>query len=334
MAWSLGKVGPVALGISVAAGVLGIADAAWARKSTDKLNVAVVAVNYNSPTIQEMSDTVMADCKKRGWTCELHDGKGDQVATNNAAINFINRKFDAIINIASDNNQMGAVIKAANEAKVPFVSAFSGDVPGVTADIGAAGAVDGVIVANEMKSQINYKGHVVLFNWNVLPTLRDRTQGVKAAMFDAKGVKLTEVEVKVPGQVEDVLNRMTALLQSNKDINGVIVGWDELATGAVRAIEQAGLRDKIKVMGMDGIQPVYDMMRKGNSPYVMSMAYSKKAIALKTSEVVAAVIDGKKVPFRALWTRTCVVTKDNLPAQGLDPDFRMCSPFTGEVSTN
>jgi hypothetical protein len=49
---------------------------------------------------------------------------------------------------------------------------------------------------------------------------------------------------------------------------------------------------------------------------------------------VAAVIDGKKVPFRALWTRTCVVTKDNLPAQGLDPDFRMCSPFTGEVRTN
>ncbi|MCA3130492.1 MAG: sugar ABC transporter substrate-binding protein [Betaproteobacteria bacterium] len=323
---------PLAAGVAVAAALCVSSGAALAaKKSTDKLNVAVVAVNYNSPTIQEMSDTVMADCKKRGWTCELHDGKGDQVATNNAAINFINRKFDAIINIASDNNQMGAVIKAANAASIPFVSAFSGDVPGVTADIGASGAVDGVIVGNEMKSSLDYKGHVVLFNWNVLPTLRDRTQGVKAALFDAKGIKVTEVEVKVPGQVEDVLNRMRALLQANKDINGVIVGWDELGPPAVRAIEEAGLAGKVRVMGMDGIQPVYDLMRKGNSSYVMSVAYSKRSIALKTSEVVASVIDGKKVPFRALMTRTCVVTKDTLPAAGQDPDFSKCTPFTGEV---
>ena len=326
---SLGSVKPLAV-VAAVAFAFG-AGSAQAAKSTDKLNVGVVAVNYNSPTIFEMSQVVLADCKKRNWNCEVFDGKGDQVATNNAAINFISRKFQAIINIASDNNQMSAVIKAANDAKVPFVSAFSGDVPGITADIGASGAVDGVLVANEMKSAINYKGHVVLFNWNVLPTLRDRTKGVKAAMLDAKGIKLTEIEVKVPGQVEDTLNRLTALLQSNKDVNGVIVGWDELAAGAVRAIEQAGMADKIRVMGMDGIQPVYDLMRKGNSPYVMSVAYSKKAIAEKTIEVVADVIDGKKVPFRALWTRTCLVTKDILPAAGQDPDFRKCTPFSGEV---
>ncbi|MEO6025025.1 MAG: hypothetical protein ABIP64_18320 [Burkholderiales bacterium] len=70
---------------------------------------------------------------------------------------------------------MGALIKAANEAKIPFVSAFSVDVPAITADIGANGVSDGAILAAEMKSAINYKGHIVLFNWNVLPTLRDRT---------------------------------------------------------------------------------------------------------------------------------------------------------------
>lgn len=321
-------VNPIAVGVAmlVAFG----AQEAVAKKSTDKLNVAVVAVNYNSPTIQEMSDVAMKDCKARGWTCELHDGKGDQVATNNAAINFINRKFDAIINIASDNNQMGAVIKAANEAKIPFVSAFSGDVPGVTADIGANGVSDGAILAAEMKSAINYKGHMVLFNWNVLPTLRDRTQGVKASMVDAKNIKVTEVEVKVPGQVEDVYNRLTALLQGEKDINAVVVGWDELGAPAVRAIEAAGMKDKIKVFGMDGIQPVYDLMRKG-SPYTMSVAYSKKSIAEKTVNVVADVIDGKKLPFRALWTRTCLVTKEIVPAAGQDMDFKTCTPFSGEV---
>ena len=309
----------------------GVATSAVAKKATDKLNVAVLAVNYNSPSISLMATVAMADCKRRGWNCELHDGKGDQVATNNAAINFINRKVDAVVNIASDNNQMGAVIKAANAANIPFVSAFSGDVPGITADIGANGVVDGALTATELKSLVNNKGHIVKLNWTVLPVLRDRDNGFKAVMSSAKDIKVTEVEVKVPGQVEDVFNQLTNILASNKDVTGVWVGWDELATPAVRAIERAGMKDKIKVVGMDGIDEVLELLRKGGSPYVLTVAYSHKSIAEKSIQVVADVIDGKKIPFRALMTRTCLVTRDLVPAAGSAVDFKSCTPFSAEI---
>ena len=308
-----------------------IATPAMAKKATDKLNVAVLAVNYNSPSIYLMATVAMADCKRRGWTCELHDGKGDQVATNNAAINFINRKVDAVVNIASDNNQMGAVIKAANAANIPFVSAFSGDVPGITADVGANGVVDGAITATELKSLVNNKGHIVKLNWTVLPVLRDRDNGFKAVMSGAKDIKVTEVEVKVPGQVEDVFNQLTNILASNKDVTGVWVGWDELATPAVRAIERAGMKDKIKVVGMDGTEEVMELLRKGGSPYVLTEAYSHKAIAEKTMQVVADVVDGKKIPFRALMTRTCLVNHELAPAAGATIDFKTCTPFSAEI---
>lgn len=309
----------------------GGATPALAKKSTDKLNVAVLAVNYNSPSITTMTVAALADCKRRGWTCELHDGKGDQVATNNAGINFINRKFDAIINIASDNNQMGAVIKAANAAKVPFVSAFSGDVPGITADVSANGVVDGALTATELKSSLNNKGHIIKLNWNVLPVLHDRDNGFKAVMSSAKDIKVTEVEVKVPGQVEDVFNQLTNILASNKDVTGVWVGWDELATPAVRAIERAGMKDKIKVVGIDGIDEVMDLLRKDNSPYLLSVAYSHKLSAEKTVQVVADVIDGKKLAFRALMTRTCLVNRDSVPAAGAAINFKTCTPFSAEM---
>ena len=309
----------------------GVTTSALAKKATDKLNVAVLAVNYNSPSITLMANTAMADCKSRGWTCELHDGKGDQVATNNAAINFINRKFDALINIASDNNQMGAVIKAANAANIPFVSTFSGDVPGITADISANGVVDGALTATELKSLVNNKGHIVKLNWNVLPVLHDRDNGFKAVMSSVKDIKVTEVEVKVPGQVEDVFNQLTNILASNKDVTGVWVGWDELATPAVRAIERAGMKDKIKLVGIDGIDEVLDLLRKGGSPYVLSVAYSHKSIAEKAIAVVADVVDGKKLPYRALMARTCLVNHDSVPAVGAAVNFKTCTPFSSEM---
>ena len=321
----------LACAVTAAAACL-VAAPAVAKTSTEPLNVAILAVNYNSPSIFKMVQIAQEDCKRRGWKCEVHDGKGDLVATNNAAVNFVNRKFDAIVNIASDNNQLGAAIKAANAGKVPFVSTFSGDVPGIVADIGANGVVDGALTATELKSLLNNTGHVVKLNWRVLPVLNDRDLGFKSVMGTSKSIKLTEVEVKVPGQVEDVFNQLTNILASNKDVTGVWVGWDELATPAVRAIERAGMKDKIKVVGMDGIDEVLEMLRKADSPYVLSVAYSHKVVTDKAMQVVADVVDGKKIPFRAQMTRTCLVNKDIVPAAGRVVDFKSCTPFSAEVS--
>src|SRR5882757_3674606 len=74
------------------------------------IKVGIVAVNQNSPTINRMVVTATEAAKAKGWTVENFDGQGDQVATNNAAMAFIDRGFNAIINIASPNPQMTAVI--------------------------------------------------------------------------------------------------------------------------------------------------------------------------------------------------------------------------------
>src|SRR3984893_13713564 len=108
-----------------------------ADKSKGPLKVAIFSVNAASPTIHTMIESATEAAKARGWTVESYDGNGDQVATNNQANTFITRGFDALINVASDNNQMGGVIANADKPRIPFVSTFSGMVPGITVDIGS-----------------------------------------------------------------------------------------------------------------------------------------------------------------------------------------------------
>ena len=121
-----------------------------ADKSKGPLKVAVFSVNAASPTIHAMIESAIAAAKERGWTVEMYDGNGDQVATNNQVNTYITRGFDALINVASDNNQMGGVIANANKAKIPFVSTFSGMVPGITVDIGSNNVADGVFAASAL----------------------------------------------------------------------------------------------------------------------------------------------------------------------------------------
>jgi ABC-type sugar transport system substrate-binding protein len=316
------KLLPVALAV---AGTIAAAAHAFAAD----VKVGIVAVNYNSPTINRMVVAAEAAAKKLGWTVETFDGQGDQVATNNAAIAYIDRGFNAIINIASANPQMGAVIKKANEAKIPFVSTFSGLVPGITADIGSNNTADGVIATTEMLGRLEGRGHVVKLNWNVLPALRERDHGFKAAVADYPDLKVTEIEVKVPGQVEDAYNQMSNLLLSNPDIKAVWTGWDELAPAVVRAIEQAGRSKDIFVVSMDGDQPVFDLIRKGG-PMALTVAYDVDRMGVLAVDVTAQALKGSLPVSKALALKPCLVTKASVPEAGKSPDFKTCTLFSGE----
>lgn len=311
-------------------GGLVVGPAAAEDKSKTNLKVLVFSVNGASPTIKQMIDAATENAKKRGWTVETYDGNGDQVATNNQVNTYITRGFNALINIASDNNQMGGVIENAKKADIPFVSTFSGMVPGITVDIGSNNVVDGAIAASELVARINGRGHVVKMNWNVLPALQERDRGFWAVMKEFKDVKVTEIEVKVPGQVEDTYNQLTNALTADKDIAAVWAGWNEVAVGAVRAVEQAKRDKDIFIVSMDGSPGEFDLIRKG-SPLIATVAYDVPGMGLAAVKAAADAVDGKAFPARQLYKKPCLVTKPTVPAQGAFPDFKSCALFSADL---
>ncbi|MCA3435821.1 MAG: sugar ABC transporter substrate-binding protein [Rhodobacter sp.] len=303
---------------------------ASAAQAQDTIQVGIVSVNYNSPSVQVQTDAAIAAAEALGWEVELFDGQGDQVATNNAAIAFIDRGFDAIINTASANPQMTAVIAYAKEAGIPFVSTFSGLVPGITADIGSNNTADGVIAATELVGRIGGVGHVIKMNWTVLPALAERDAGFHAVMSQFPGITITEIELKVPGQVDDAYNQMTNLMLANDDIVAVWAGWDEPGTAAARAIEQAGMSDKIFVVSMDGTQEALSLIR-GEGPYELTVAYDVERMGVTAVEVTAAALKGNMPGTQLLTLRPCLITEDTAPPEGQPIDFENCELFSGEM---
>ena len=298
--------------------------------AADPIEVGIVSVNYNSPSIQVQTDAAVKAAEARGWKVELFDGQGDQVATNNAAIAFIDRGFDAIINTASANPQMSAVITYANEKKIPFVSTFSGLAPGIVADIGSNNTVDGAIAATELVGRIEGRGHVIKMNWVVLPALKERDEGFKAVISQYPDIKLTEIELKVPGQVDDAFAQMTNLMLANDDIVAVWTGWDEPGTAVARAIEQAGKADKIFVASNDGTNEVTSLIRKG-APYELTVAYDIAGMGVKAVEVTEAALKGVFPKSKILTLKPCLITQETVPAEGQAIDFKSCMLFSGEA---
>lgn len=319
-------------GASSASGT-GATTAAAGGSSSPAGNVTVgfVAVNLNSPSITRIKDSFVAAAKKRGWKVEVFDGQGDQNATNNAATNFVNRGLSAIVNDASPNEQMTGVMAAAKAKNIPFVSIYGGFVPQVDAEIGTNEFVNGSIITQELVNQLNGKGRILKLNWTVLGALRDRDAAFKAVISEAKGIQVVkQIEVKVPGQVDDAYQQVTNVLQADKNIDAIWVGWDELAPPVVRAVEQAGLKDKIKVVGFDGNPFAWDLIRS-NSPYIMEPANPFEPMGEKAVSTVAKLLSGQKLSSKVIYMKPCLINRETVPAKGQMPDWSKCAFFPGEI---
>jgi ABC-type sugar transport system substrate-binding protein len=293
--------------------------------------IGFVAVNLNSPSIARIKDAFVAAAEKRGWKVEVFDGQGDQNATNNAASNFIQRGVSAIVNDSSPNEQMTAVMEQAKAKNIPFVSIYGGYVPQVDAEIGTNEFVNSTLITQEMVNRIGGQGRILKLNWTVLQALRDRDAGFHAVVGEAKDIKVVkEIEVKVPGQVDDAYQQVTNVLQSDKNIDAIWVGWDELAPPVVRAVEQAGLKGRTFVVGFDGNPFAWDLIRSG-SPYVMEPANPFEPMGEKAVSTVASLLSGQKLDTRVIYMKPCLINARTVPAKGQMPDWQNCPYFPGQI---
>lgn len=323
---------PAASSAGSSAAASGAASEAPAANAGAGKSLGFVAVNLNSPSVTRIKDAFQKAAEAQGYTVEVFDGQGDQNATNNAALNYIQRGFAAIVNDASPNEQMTAVADAAEEAGIPFVSIYGGSPNGsIDAEVGTNEFINSSLITKEMVNKLNGKGRVVQLNWNTLAALADRTAAFDAVMSQNKGVEVVKkIEVKVPGQVDDVYAQLTNLFASDKNIDAVWIGWDELAPPAVRAIEEAGLQDKTFVVGFDGNPFAWDLIRSG-SPYIMEPANPFEPMGEKAVETVNKLIAGETLPTKTIYMKPCLINAETVPAEGEFPDWENCAFFPGEI---
>lgn len=305
--------------------------ASEAVESVEDLSVGLVAVNLNSPSINGIKDEFVEAAEEKGWSVEVFDGQGDQAATNNAASDFISRGVDVIVNNSSPNAQMTGVMEEAEAAGIPFVSIYGGFVEGVDAEIGTNEFANAALMTSEMVNRLEGEGRVVKLNWTVLQALRDRDAGFQAVVSESPGIEVVEeIELKVPGQVDDTYAQLTNILQSDQEIDAIWLGWDELAPPAVRAIEQAGLEDRIFAVGFDGNAFAWDLIREG-SPYVMEPANPFPLMGGKAVETIETIVGGGELPSKVIYMKPCLINEQTVPAEGEEPNWDDCAYFPGDI---
>lgn len=265
------------------------------------IKLAVVPCSEALAGCEDASLGVEAVAKRLGWSVTLYNGDGTPSGMNDAMEQAVTSGANAIITGAVNPAFIVSGLKAAAAKGIPVGSATEGVAPspgGYKFDIGpnyqTMGEADGdYIIANS-------NGKAVFVPWN------DLEYSSVVAFVDAvtATVKKCTTCTVVPTQqfvsadvsVTSLGARVVDLLRTNPSIDYMVAGYDPAAAVMVPAIDNAGLRGKVKIVSVIGAAQNLAYVKAGNVQ-TADIAYDSNYVGYMAVYQITRLLD-----HMSLWT--------------------------------
>jgi inositol transport system substrate-binding protein len=180
--------------------------------------------------------------------------------------NFISQKLDAIVVIPVDTDAAGPMTAAAQAAGIPlvYVNRRPSDAPSGVPYVGSDSLYAGTVEMEALAKLANGKGNVVILQGdpaNEAAILR--TQGCNDVV--AKNPEMTVTKTQAGNWYrEEGLSIMENWIQTGEQIDVVCANNDEMALGAIQALKNASMLDKVFVGGVDATADALAAMQAGD----------------------------------------------------------------------
>ena len=186
-----------------------------------------------------------------------------------------------------------ALIAIANKAKLPVLTLDRGANKGtVVSHIASDNIAGGKMAGDFIAQKLGEKAKIIQLEGIAgTSAARDRGAGFKQAA-DAHGFQMLASQ---PADFDRTkgLNVMENLLSGHGDVQAVFAQNDEMALGAVRALQAAG-KDKVLVVGFDGTDDGVKAVQKGKM--AATVAQQPDQIGAIGVETADKVLKGETVP--------------------------------------
>jgi ribose transport system substrate-binding protein len=234
---------------------------------------------------------------------------------------WITKKPDAMIFVPVDYVAMVPSVQKAVDAGIPIITWQNRMAAGkVETFVGCDDEQLAYDIAKYAFKAVGNKGKVIILDG--VPgaiTAQDRHRGWLRALRDTRGMELLAAQ---PANYSRMLGMqvMENLLQRFPEIDVVLGGNDETALGAVEAIDAAGRLGKIKVTGVDGLQPGIQSILQGR--LFASMDFDNFAQGYLAAEATYRFLKGEKL-LQQIMLPVAVIDKGNAAHYNVPPDQRI-----------
>ncbi|MBW7980947.1 ribose ABC transporter substrate-binding protein RbsB [Enterobacillus tribolii] len=255
--------------------------------------IALVVSTLNNPFFVSMKDGAQKEADKLGYKLVVLDSQNNPAKELANVQDLTVRGTKLMLINPTDSDAVGNAIIMANQAKIPVITldraASKGEVVShIASDNVAGGKTAGDFIAKTLGNDAKV---IQLEGIAGTSAARERGEGFKKAMDEHKFNMLASQ----PADFDRTkgLNVMQNLLTAHPTVQAVFAQNDEMALGAMRALQTAGKAD-VLVVGFDGTADGVKAVESGKLG--ATIAQQPEQIGVIGVETADKVLKGEKVP--------------------------------------
>lgn len=266
----------------------------WAKpgkgNTEEGFTIGLSISTLNNPFFVSLKDGVVVEANNLGMKTIVVDAQNDSAKQSNDVEDLMQKGVDVLLINPADSSAISTVVQSANALGIPVItldrSADEGEVEALVASDNAKGGA----MAAEFVEQLLGKGAKVIELEGVAgaSATRERGQG----FHQVADTNLTVI-AKQTADFDRIkgLNVMENLLQANPDVQAVFAHNDEMALGAIEAIQSSG--KMIPVIGFDGNEDALKSIQDGK--LTATVAQQPDLIGQLAVQAAQDVLQGKPV---------------------------------------
>lgn len=258
-----------------------------------KETIALVVSTLNNPFFVSLKEGAQKEADKLGYNLVVLDSQNNSAKELANVQDLTVRGAKLLLINPTDSDAVGNAVKMANQANIPVITldrvAGKGKVVShIASDNVAGGKMAGDFIAEKLGNGAKV---IELQGIAGASAARERGEGFKQAVAAHK----LNVLASQPADFDRTkgLNVMQNLLTAHPDVQAVFAQNDEMALGALRALQTAGKKD-VLVVGFDGTHDGVKAVEGGKlGATVAQMADQIGVIGVETADKT---LKGESVP--------------------------------------
>lgn len=280
-----------------------------AKENDEKYVIGYAQTHMNTPWRSKQTNDLIAEAAARGWELIVTDAQGDTNTQINNVYDLMATGVDVMLMAPLQSDPLTPVAGEVMDAGIPLVlydRTISND--NYTAFIGGDNTAAGETVGQWIVDHFGTDDEVIVVEMQGTlgaSAYTERHTGFRNILDQYDNIKIVS-DQSADGLRDDAMRLMENVLQANDHIDALFCHNDNMALGAIEAIEAAGRTGEIAVFGMDGQQIVCDEILAGR----MTGTVYYPTGATETLDLVEKILNGEPFENHQLWDTPLIVAEN------------------------
>lgn len=267
--------------------------ASFSANVMSKDTIALVVSTLNNPFFVSMKDGAQKEADKLGYNLIVLDSQNNPAKELANVQDLTVRGTKLMLINPTDSDAVGNAVAMANQAKIPVITLDRQATKGVVAShVASDNAFGGKMAGDYIAKKLGENAKVIELE-GIAGTSVARERGKGFAQAAEK--HHFQILASQPADFDRTkgLNVMQNLLTAHQDVQAVFAQNDEMALGALRALQTAGKTD-VLVVGFDGTEDGIKAVNSGKMG--ATVAQRPEQIGVIGVQTADKVLKGEKVP--------------------------------------